>query len=275
MSSRKQLETLIEDSYNELVSLLKWFSLFGPIPTIIGGWAVYFYNSYFGSIDIDIVGPSHQGRFIDIIERYERTHGYEFIAKDPLGLEVTSRKPVIQNDKVIGYMEIDACTFEDPKPDSFHEDPNKQLPYSFTAKREYQREVKVEEDAICHIPSKPLLLLYKTKAARDRAYDLETKGTIMDHAKVERLRGKITKDRADIIALLDPKPSKHVIKESFNTEAFYSLVKSFELEFTLTTITQLPRYHNSIQLYNPNLNVKQIQEWIRTIIKQKKHDSQP
>ena len=31
---------------------------FGPIPTIIGGWTVYFYNSYFGSIDIDIVGPA-------------------------------------------------------------------------------------------------------------------------------------------------------------------------------------------------------------------------
>ena len=80
-NNRKQLEVLIEDSYNELVSLLKWFSLFGPIPTIIGGWAVYFYNSYFGSIDIDIVSPSHQGHFTDLIERYERTHGYEFMEK--------------------------------------------------------------------------------------------------------------------------------------------------------------------------------------------------
>ena len=267
MNNRKQLEILIEDSYDELISLLKWFSHFGPIPTIIGGWAVYFYNSYFGSIDIDIVGPSHQGRFIDIIERYERTHEYEFIAKDPLGLEVTSKKPVIRNGKVIGYMEIDACTFEDPKPGSFHEDPNKQLPYSLTAKRQYQREVKLEEAAVCYIPTKSLLLLYKIKAARDRAYDLKTKGTIMDHAKAERLRGKITKDRADIIALLNPNPSKNIIKERFNTDAFYDSVKEFKLEFTLTTITQLPRYHESIQLYNPNLNVKQIQEWIKAIVK--------
>jgi len=267
MNSRKQLETLIEDSYNELVSLLKWFSLFGPIPTIIGGWAVYFYNSYFGSIDIDIVGPSAQGRFMDIIERYERTHGYEFIAKDQLGLEVTLRKPVIQNGKVIGYMEIDACTFEDPKPSSFHEDPNKKLPYSLTAKRQYQREVKLEEDAIYYIPCKPLLLPYKIKAARDRAYDLKTRGTIMEPAKVERLRGKVTKDRADILALLDPNPSKNIIKESFNVDAFYSLVKRLKLEFTLTTITQLPRYRDPIQLYNPNLNVKRIQKWIKTIIK--------
>ena len=176
------------------------FLFFGPIPTIIGGWAVYFYDSYFGSIDIDIAGPSHQGRFIDLIERYERKHGYEFTAKDPLGLEVTTRKPVIQNGRVIGYMEIDACTFEDLKPGGFHEDPDNQLPYSLTGERQYQRRVKLEGDAICYIPSKSLLLLYKMKAARDRAYDLKTKGTIIDPAKMEKLRGKVTKDRADILA---------------------------------------------------------------------------
>jgi len=267
MNSRKQLEILIEDSHSELVTLLKWFSLFGPIPTIIGGWTVYFYNSYFGSIDIDIVGPSHQGQFIDIIERYERTHEYEFIPKDPLGLDVTSRKPVIQNGKVIGHMEIDACTFEDPKPGSFHEDANKQLPYSLTAEKQYQREVTLEEDAICYIPSKPLLLLYKIKAARDRAYDLKTKGTTIEPTKAERLRGKITKDRADIIALLDPNPGKYIIKETFDIDTFYGFVKRFKLAFTLTTITELPKYRESIQLYNPNLNAKQIQEWIKTTVK--------
>jgi len=267
MNSKKQLEILIEDSYDELVSLLKWFYLFGPIPTIIGGWAVYFYNSYFGSIDIDIVGPSHQGRFVELIERYERTHGYESIARDQLGLEVTSRKPVIQNGRVIGYMEIGACTFEDPKSGNFHEDSNKQLKYSLTAKKQHQKEVKLEEDAICIIPSKPLLLLYKIKAARDRAYDLKTGGTIMEPAKLERLRGKVTKDRADLLALLDPNPSKNIVEENFDIDAFYSLVKEFNLEFTLTTITELPRYRDSIQLYNPNLNIKQIQEWIKTIAK--------
>jgi len=267
VNSQPQLEILIGDSYQELVSLLKWFSLFGPIPTIIGGWAVYFYNSYFGSIDIDIVGPSHQGRFIDLIERYQRRHGYEFKPKDQLGLEVTTRKPVIKNGKVIGYMEIDACTFEDPKPRSFHEDSHKHLPYSLTAEKQYQTEVKLEEDAICYIPNKSLLLLYKIKAARDRAHDLRTKGTTMQPVQVERLRGKITKDRADIIALLDPDPNKSFIKEELDINAFYDLVKRHNLEFTLTTITELPKYRDSIQLYDPTLNAKRIQEWIKTILK--------
>jgi len=258
---------LVEGSYNELVSLLKWFSLFGSIPTIIGGWAVYFYNSYFGSIDIDIVGPSHQGRFIDIIERYERTHGYELVAKDRLGLEVTSRKPLIEKGKIMGYMEIDACTFEDPKPNSFHEDPDKQLPYSLTADKRYQREVKLEDDAVCYAPSKPLLLLYKVKAARDRAYDLKTRGTIMEPVKAESLRGKLTKDRADILALLDPDPNKYIVKESFDRDVFHNLIKRLKLKFALTTITEVLNYRDAIQLYNPNLNVKQVQEWIKTIIK--------
>lgn len=267
MNNPKQLEVLIEESYSELVSLLKWFSLFGPIPTIIGGWAVYLYNSYFGSIDIDIVGPSHHGLFMDLIERYERTHGYEFIAKNQLGLEVTSRKPVIRNGKVIGYMEIDACTFEDPKPSSFHEDPDKQLPYSLTAEKQYCRKVKLNEDAICYIPSKPLLLLYKIKAVRDRTYDLKTKRAVTETAEIEKLRGKITKDRADLLALLDPNPSKYLIKESFDVATFHNLIKRFKLEFTLTTITELPNYRDAIQLYNPNLDTKQIQKWIKTIMK--------
>ncbi len=259
------LKVLVKESYSELVSLLKWFSLFAPIPTIIGGWAVYFYNSYFGSIDIDIVGPSHRGLFMDLIERYERTHGYEFIAKNQLGLEATSRKPVTRNSKIIGYMEIDVCTFEDPKPSGFHENPDKQLPYSLTSENRYRREVKLDENAVCYIPRKPLLLLYKMKAVRDRTYDLRTKGAVIELAKVEKLRGKITKDRADILALIDPNPSKYLIRESFDADAFHDLVKRFKLEFSLTTLTELPKHRDSIQLYNPKLDGKQIQKWIKTI----------
>ena len=267
MSNNKAFSTIIKDSYNEVVSLLKWFSLHGPIPIIIGGWAVYFYNSYFGSIDIDIVGPSHQGRFIDLIERYERTHGYEFTPKDELGIEVTSKKPVYQNNTLIGYIEIDACSFEDPKPGSFHENAEKLLPYTLTAEKQYHREVKIKEYAICYIPTKPLLTLYKIKAARDRAFDLRTKGTIMESSKAERLRGKLTKDRADILALIDPEPKKFVITEKFDTEIFNHLITKLDLGFALETLYELPKYNDAIQLYNPTIDSNQIQKWIDNIIK--------
>ena len=267
MNNNKALNTIIKDSYQEITSLLKWFSLHGPIPIIIGGWAVYFYNSYFGSIDIDIVGPSHQGHFIDLIERYKRTHGYEFTTRDELGLEATSKKPVYKNNTLIGYIEIDACSFEDPKPGGFHENPQKLLPYTLTAEKQYHKEIKLEEDALCYLPTKPLLTLYKIKAARDRAFDLRTKGTIMELSKAERLRGKLTKDRADIIALLDPQPKKFVIKEEFDIDVFHRLIEQLDLSFTLETLTELPKNNDSIQLYDPTINSKQIQKWIQKILK--------
>jgi len=265
MSGRRLSEILVEESRSELLWLLRWFSRFGPIPTIIGGWAVYSYNSYFGSIDIDVVGPSDQGTFIDIVERYERTHRYEFTSKDMLGLEVTSRKPIVREEQIVGYVEIDACTFEDPAPASFHEDTSKKLSYSLAAEKRFQREVRLEEDAVCYVPSKPLLLLYKIKAARDRDHDLKTRGTIIDTAKMEWLRGKLTKDRADMLAILDPNPRRFIVEELFDANTFRELVRRLKLEFTLTTITELPRYRDSIRLYDPTLEEKQVKEWIKTV----------
>ncbi len=89
----------------------------------------------------------------------------------------------------------------------------------------------------------------------------------MEAAKAERLRGKLTKDRADIIALLDPQPKNYIIKEDFDIEVFHRLIEQFDLGFTLETLTELPKYNDSIQLYNSTINSKQIQKWIKKIIK--------
>ena len=40
-----KFEVLAEESYKELLNLLNWFSNFSFIPTLIGGWAVFVYNS--------------------------------------------------------------------------------------------------------------------------------------------------------------------------------------------------------------------------------------
>ncbi|MDH5266458.1 MAG: hypothetical protein OEW62_02130 [Candidatus Bathyarchaeota archaeon] len=121
-------EVLAEESYSELLSILEWFSHFSLIPTLIGGWAVFVYNSYFGSVDIDLVGTSMRGSFLDTIERYERSHGYEEVRSAGLGIEVAHRKPIYRENKFFGYVEIDVCTFE-ADVGSFHEDSSKKLPY--------------------------------------------------------------------------------------------------------------------------------------------------
>jgi len=118
---------LAEHSYAELLKLLDWFKRRGPIPTIIGGWAVYFYNSYLGSVDIDLVGYSMGGMFDQVLAGFERSQGYELVSTGPLPFDRSYQKPVEDNGNLIGYIEIDACTFEsDPR--VFQEDEEKELP---------------------------------------------------------------------------------------------------------------------------------------------------
>jgi hypothetical protein len=93
MSSVPKGPIAVRASYHELVGFLRYFRHFGT-PVIVGGWAVYFYNPYYGSVDIDVVGPSMRGSFDEIIEGYERSHGYEILQQDPLGTEITASKPI-------------------------------------------------------------------------------------------------------------------------------------------------------------------------------------
>lgn len=75
---------------------------------------MWFYNPYFGSFDIDVVGPSYQAEFYRIIEEYEHTHRYQVASQDRLGVEAVASKPILSGDNKIGEMEIDACSYEQP-----------------------------------------------------------------------------------------------------------------------------------------------------------------
>ena len=196
---------LVTASYTELISFLRHFRHFGT-PIIIGGWAVYFYNPYYGSVDIDVVGPSFGGDFDGIIEGYERSHGYEIIQQGPFGTAITASKPIRSKNtgEKIGDMEIDACSYECASASEFHEDESKKLPYSLCEGEGCKKEVKLDKDCVCYVPSKALLTLFKVKARRDRSYDIMTKGATMNLSRLEWLKGKMVKDGSDIIALLDP-----------------------------------------------------------------------
>lgn len=193
----------MEASYRELLEFLRFYRHHGT-PVIIGGWAVFFYNSYFGSVDVDVVGHSYQGAFEEIIERYERMHGYEFDTT-PGVVESTARKPILSKGKLAGQMEIDACSYERPGASRFHEDDSLELPYLACEDRGCGREVRLAKDCVFYVPCKELLLLYKVKARRDRAFDIRTKGATMGGDRLQWLQGKVVKDGSDILALLDPR----------------------------------------------------------------------
>jgi hypothetical protein len=256
---------LIKESYLELIRLCEFYRHSGA-PTVIGGWAVYFYNSYFGSVDIDLVSPSFRGSFSDILERYQRAFKYEILSIDTLGLQVIARKPVIKEGRLVGYIEIDACSTEDPKACRFHEDEEKQLPYFLCYEDMYRREVKISEKAYCYVPCKSLLLLYKLKALRDRSYDLRVKGATLPEDRVVWLRDKIVKDRADIIALTDPNPRSSRISGEVDSACIIEITNRTGTRFTLKTLEEASRDDLAIALYDPTLTKREVEGWFKKLI---------
>jgi len=253
-----------EESYKELLKFLRYYRNFGT-PIIIGGWAVYFYNPHFGSVDIDVVGPSMGGAFHDALDSYVHANGYSLVPMDAMGLQLVPVKEIRKKGTVIANVELDAATFEDPAASKFHEDNRKELPFALCWEEEHRRDVTLAKDCVCYIPSKSLLLLYKIKALRDRSFDLKTKGATMHPKRVEWLRGKVAKDRTDILALLDPEPKNPLISEGIDRERIKTICTKFKLGFCLETLEQLldnkealGKYH----VYNPNLTNKKLRSII-------------
>jgi hypothetical protein len=256
---------LADHSYRELLNLLDWFYHHGPIPTIIGGWAVFFYNSYLGSVDIDLVGPSMGGLFDNTIESFERNQGYEAVTTDPLGLQTSFRKPVVEKNNLIGHVQIDACTYE-LDTGGFHENPAKKLPYSLCADPQLRTHLKFDERKEAYVPRKPLLLLYKLKALRDRQYELKTKGPILSPRTRNWLQSKWIKDGADLMALMDPQPRSYTINEELNTDLLLRIVESQSLQFALESLANLPDITQSLTLYQ-NAKREEVIEWVEKILK--------
>jgi len=258
-----KFEVLAEESFKELLSLLDWFSKFSFIPTLIGGWAVFVYNSYFGSVDIDFVGPSMSGNFLETIVRYERTHGYEEVRSAGLGIDVAYRKAITKQDRFFGYVEVDVCTFEADS-GSFHENPNIRLPYALCGNPEFVKKVSFDESGKLdvYVPKKSLLILYKLKAFRDRSFDLKTKGPVMNIERREWLQTKVEKDGADIIALLNPEPDQYVIKEELDFGLLKNVVEKQQLQFALETIKRLPEKKKSVERH-PGVEQKTIEKWVK------------
>lgn len=206
---------MVNASFGELEEFVRHFSHHGT-PVIIGGWAVWFYNPYLGSIDIDVVGPSFRGEFFRIVEEYEHMHGYDFV---PAGIgEAVAHKPIKIKGKTVGSMEIDACTYENVGATRLHEDPSLTLPYALCDEDGHKREAKIGKDCVCYVPTRALLTLFKVKAYRDRSYDVANKGATLGSERLSWLRSKVVKDASDIIALLDPRPRGGLLKDKIDYE---------------------------------------------------------
>ncbi|HDQ06494.1 MAG TPA: hypothetical protein ENN36_07220 [Candidatus Bathyarchaeota archaeon] len=183
-----------------------------------------------------------------------------------MGVEVAYRKAITKQDRVFGYVEVDVCTFEADS-GSFHEDSNKKLPYALCGNSEFVKKVTFDESdkLAVYVPKKSLLLLYKLKAFRDRTFDLETRGAVMNPERREWLQTKVEKDGADIIALLNPEPPQYVVKEELDFDLLKNLVERQQLHFALETIKELPEKRRSVTRH-PGVNQKTIKKWVKNFL---------
>lgn len=256
---------LINESYRELINLLKYFRHFGS-PTVIGGWAVYFYNSYYGSVDIDIVGSNMQGHFNSVLDNYVRDYKYTIMKLDDFGLQTTAHKDVFREGEKVGAIEIDAATFEEKEAIKFHEDRSKVLPYSLCADDKLRTGVTIEKNCFCYIPSKTLLLLYKIKAWRDRVFDVRTKGATMLAERLAWLEAKVAKDQSDIIAILDPTPSRKVTDGTIDTNILNKICEDCNIDpLVRQSLEELIYSNEALKFYNPNIRLQTLESWIKPL----------
>lgn len=169
----------------ELGDIMNWSNTNNKEIILVGGWAVYVYNPWYGSIDIDLVATRSTRKSLEnfLIEK----QGFEPLRDKSGG---TIFKPFANEQKII----IDFASKNEHYPFEGH---NKELNFTELDGNTIKSEIK--EDLDVTIPNRTLLLLFKTKAAWDRKYRIEN-NTSLDK---EYEKAKLLKDKADILALLD------------------------------------------------------------------------
>lgn len=183
--------SVIETSLAEMAAISRWIddreNPENPVMVLIGGWAVYCYNPWYGSIDIDLV--TNAGT---------RQHLMRYLVSDR-GF-IRRRNPPFKN-SVVKLIPPDGEIIIDfiPKNErNCFEGSNETCPMSLLNGRTVTREISPGFSIT--IPDRSLLLLLKLKAAWDRAY------RIQEHTseREDWENGKLRKDRADILSLIDP-----------------------------------------------------------------------
>ncbi len=185
-------DQLVQCSFVELGAITRWLEEHrkddgvSPRAILVGGWAVYAYNSYFGSYDIDLVTNSDTKGSLMYYLRTER--GFEKY-KSPLTGEIG----VIQIIPTGQLIHIDFATLDGH--DTFEG----------TGERISMNELVSSARVIrpggwwLPLPDRNALLIMKLKAAWDRQWRLEMEKS-EDAGRDEE---KLIKDLADILAIID------------------------------------------------------------------------
>jgi hypothetical protein len=222
--------SVIEASLAELAEIFHWVhereSPEDPVTVLIGGWAVYCCNPWYGSMDIDLV--TNAGTRQHLMRHLETTRGF-----------IKRRNPPFRNSvvKVIppdGEIIIDFI----PKNErNCFEGLDESSPMNLLNGRTFVKEISPGFSVT--IPERSLLLLLKLKAAWDRAY------RIQEHTsdREDWEKGKLRKDRADILSLIDP--------ANGGTELDFMFLGDMmrRYPFLIEILTVIPDDRDALQMY--------------------------
>lgn len=156
-----------------------------PTTILIGGWAVDSYNSWFGSIDIDLITNNSTRESLMYYLRENRG----FMPYRLAGLPTSVKK-----DTEAGPVIIDFASRQRPYP---FEGDNIKLDFSILDGNTETRTIRGGIEIA--VPNLATLLILKLKAVWDRNYRIVHRTS----DNVEWETGKLIKDRADILALID------------------------------------------------------------------------
>ena len=184
------MEPIALESIKELKTIFEWVKGRGEDlkksrTVLVGGWAVYSYNPYWGSVDIDIITNNTTKR--SMRKYLLDNHGFHPDPEDSVS---------IYKDTKAGQVVID---FANMGMDSFEGNHGSldlgAVEGNIEIRRIGQQEVPV--------PSRSFLLTMKIKAAWDRKWRLDFSASERG-SEQDWETGKLIKDYSDMLALLDP-----------------------------------------------------------------------
>jgi hypothetical protein len=221
--------SIFEISIGELEAIFQWISeregrhgLENAF--LIGGWAVYAYNPTLKSVDIDLITNSSTRSSLKYYLRTER--GYHVHS---LGNFNTVAKSTPYGDIIVDFATTsDPCQFYGR---------GEELSFRELTGRSVLKPLNVSLNA--RVPERSLLTLYKLKASWDRKHRIAN----ADSHDPEWEYGKMVKDYADIIALLDPNAGGRDVDINYIGE------KLDEFNFLREHLFDIPGQVDSIDRY--------------------------
>jgi hypothetical protein len=239
---------IIEASFTELRKIVAWVHDRNEDPTIpktvlIGGWAVDAYNPYLGSVDIDLVTNT---RTKSSLMYHLQTHeGYQYHNQFPFGKTVYREYPPY------GSIILDFVTRESPYP--FEGYPDRQFTLEVLDGNTIMKPVR--GSIAMTVPNRATLLLLKLKAAWDRRYRIGHATSFDEQWEI----GKMVKDCADILALIDPDAGGQEI----DLEILGSGISQFA--FLKEIILRIPEIDPARKRYDERMSVKTITMMCRNL----------